>query len=219
MNTHDNHNESLFNKAKRVVKNQVIPGMRNSILQEMGAGAGAALGTLYGIKKKKLTPLKAIANHGLKGMAIGDTMGSVVIPNYQLTKLHRKEFGTNPSMKDYGKIFAVNTLPTAAAWGAILKNKKLRKINAEGLQGTYTMGKKFQSAVSSKDISKLKNIKGAASDTGKAALVNTVINKAVEAPTYAITPESLIAKKKKKMEMNKKASEIIDSKFNQYLWR
>lgn len=113
-------------KAKRIVTDNILPSMKAGMGQKALSAAGAGIGTAIGIKKGK-SFADAAKTGGLAGLALGDTVGSVVVPQGRFIKMHKKEFGTMPSAKDMGKLFAVNTLPTAAFWGGVMSLKKPRQ--------------------------------------------------------------------------------------------
>lgn len=113
-------------KAKGIVENNVIPSLRDGFAQNALSVAGAGLGTAIQMKRGK-SFADAAKTGGLYGMAAGDTIGSVVFPQSRLIKMHKDKYGKMPTAKEMGKLFAVNTVPTAALWGGVLSLKKPKK--------------------------------------------------------------------------------------------
>lgn len=242
-----NEKESFADKGKNIVKNNLIPGFKAGLKQKAVAFAGGGLGTALAMKRGKNLN-NAIRSGGLLGMAAGDTIGSVAVPQHALYKKHKKEFGTAPDAKSVGKVFAANTLPTAASWGAILGSKKGRKlfgdgfaIPAENMRKGFSAGKKeFNSLrqrartgdlpeseiktgvknVFKKGLAASRENKGGGKAAAKMWLADKAMDKLVEAPTYVVTPDSIIAKKKKERdgqmagENLKTAMELVDYEFN-----
>lgn len=123
--------DKIISGAKRIGRG-FVDGKANSFGQEATAFLGAAAGTALA-KRKGMTLGNAAAKGGLAGMALADLGASAIIPSMQLKKRHKAEFGENPDAKDYAKVLAVNTLPTAALWGTMLGNKKIRGKVQNGL--------------------------------------------------------------------------------------
>lgn len=113
-------------KAKKLVTDNLIPSFRDGFAQNALSVAGAGLGTAVQMKRGKSFS-DAAKTGGLYGMAAGDIAGSVVFPQGRLIQMHKKKYGTMPSAKEMGKLFAVNTIPTAALWGGVLGLKKPKK--------------------------------------------------------------------------------------------
>ena len=222
-------------KAKRIVTDNLIPSAKASMGQKALAGIGAGLGTAVQMKRGKSFG-DAAKTGGLAGMAIGDTLGSVAIPQGRFIAMHKKEFGTMPSAKDMGKLFAVNTVPTAATWGAIMSLKKPRKFyqnnTKEMVEGLVNKGKGAKDALkfsASPEAAKMGNAeflrefknkakgpqtnKNLGKTVAKAMVVDNIVDQVVDFPTKFVTPESLIRQKKEREKMNKTAFDVVNESF------
>lgn len=84
---------------------------------------GALVGTAIALKSGK--PLaQAIGDGGIAGTAIGDLVGSTVLPVKDLYSKHKEEFGASPDAKSVAKVLVANALPSAALWGSLYGFKK-----------------------------------------------------------------------------------------------
>lgn len=107
---------------------------KHKVSKNVLRGGGALAGTALALKSGK--PLsKAIADGGIAGTAIGDMIGSTVLPARDLYKKHKDEFGTTPDTKSMVKVIGANALPTAALWGSIygIKNGAMKKNIAKNM--------------------------------------------------------------------------------------
>lgn len=101
---------------------------KNSKTKKILRSGGALAGTALALKGGKSLP-KAIADGGIAGTAIGDMVGSTVLPAMDLYKEHKKEFGTAPDIKSMAKVVGANAIPSAALWGSVygLKHGAIKK--------------------------------------------------------------------------------------------
>lgn len=226
---------TIKGKAKQIVTDNLIPSVKSQIGQRALAGVGAGVGTAIQMKKGK-SFADAAKTGGLTGMAIGDTVGSIVVPQSRFVSMHKKEFGTMPSAKDVGKLFMANTVPTAASWGAIMSLKKPRKFYqdsikemTEGLANKSKGAKdalKFSASAEAMQMNNADFLKeftnkarGPQADNNlmktvaKAAVVDKIVDHAVDLPAKFVTPESLINSKKERREMNKTAFDVVNESF------
>lgn len=223
-------------KSKQVIKDNLVPSAKIKAGRKALAGIGAGVGTAIQMKRGK-SFVDAAKTGGLAGTAIGDVVGSAVIPQGKLIAMHKKEFGTMPSTKDMGKLFVTNTVPTAASWGAIMSLKKPKKFyqnNVAGIaEGLAGKGKKFKDVISyanSPEAAKMNNsdfvkelrakLKSSKSDNSqlaktmiKAMVADKVIDNVADLPSKFVTPESLINNGKERRKMNKTAFDVVNESF------
>lgn len=227
--------KSRREKAKRIVTDNIIPSAKASLGQKAFAGAGALTGTAIQMKRGKSFS-DAAKTGGLVGMAAGDTLGSIAIPQGRFIKMYKDQFGTMPSAKEMGKLFAVNTVPTAAMWGGILSLKKPRNFyqntTEQMVKGLANKGKGVKSALKYSASKEARNVghseylkefgnklKGPKTNSNlgktmaKAFVVDKIVDEAVDLPTKFVTPESLIRQKREKENMNKNAFDIVEMTF------
>ena len=99
-----------FNENHKLVKGRLRRG-------------GALVGTAIALQGGK--PLaQAIGDGGIAGTAIGDLVGSTVLPVKDLYSKHKEEFGASPDAKSVAKVLVANALPSAALWGSLYGFKK-----------------------------------------------------------------------------------------------
>lgn len=108
--------KNLREKQKEFNKNHKLA---KGLLRSGGALAGTAMALKGG------RPLaQAIGDGGIAGTAIGDLVGSTVLPVKDLYSKHKEEFGTSPDAKSVAKVLGANALPSAALWGSLYGFKK-----------------------------------------------------------------------------------------------
>lgn len=224
------------NKSKKIIKDNLIPSAKIRVGRKALAGVGAGVGTAIQMKKGK-SLADAAKTGGLVGTAIGDVVGSAVIPQSKLIAMHKKEFGTMPSTKDMGKLFVANTVPTAASWGTIMSLKKPRKFYQNNIasitQDFASRGKKYKDGIAyanSREAARMNNsdflkefrsrTKNSKSDNGKLAktmikaiATDKAVDSVVNLPSKFVTPESLINNEKERRKMNKTAFDVVNESF------
>ena len=207
-----------FNEKKKDFNKQ--NKMSKRLLRTGGALTGIAIATKQG---KPI--IQAIANGGLAGTAIGDIVGSTVLPAKDMYKKHIEEFGTAPDVKSMAKVVGANAIPTAAMWGGIygvkkgaMKNKLSKNISdgitnsADGFKELKQVFNKYSEnpdlikKVGQKELEKeikdkmTKMVMNGAMVPFALTPVNAARNHLLSIPGMNVTPDSIIKKKKQEIE-------------------
>jgi hypothetical protein len=231
------HNEFDKNKAiataKDILHDRALSAAKDEVISDSLTYGVTGAGMLYGLKKElagkrwsglsssqKSKILKNTAlNRALPVFAVTGILADAAVPVYRLHKLHRKEFGTEPEVKDYAKLVAVKGLPSAAYYGALYKNRaKL----ADGIGDMIKSAPKLISK-STKFPERKKAFKTIAAGAAAGGAVS-LLDEATGVTQLMTTPETIIKAKKRNqnskgvknnMEMElKQAFEVIDSAFD-----
>ena len=207
-------------KIKDLINKQKEFNNNHKLTKALLRSGGALTGTALAIRGGK--PLeKAIGDGGIAGTAVGDLIGSSVLPVKDLYSKHKKEFGTSPDAKSVVKVLGANALPSAALWGGIygIKHgaikKNLSKKMSDGVNNAIN-GKKELAEIFNKYNGKPELIKEVGEDVLQAELKDkfkkiieggatipmtmmtpSIVRKnVVSIPGALITPDSVIKKKK-----------------------
>lgn len=196
-----------FNKNHKLAK---------GLLRSGGALAGTAMALKSG---KSLA--QAVGDGGIAGTAIGDLVGSTVLPIKDLYSKHKEEFGTSPDAKSVAKVLGANALPSAALWGSLyglqkgaLKNNIANSMSAgvnKSISGAKELAQTFSkyngnpeliASVGKNVVEKQINDNFAKMLEGgmavpMAMMTPNIIRKSINSiPGALVTPESIVQKKK-----------------------
>ncbi|MDF2841700.1 MAG: hypothetical protein K0R00_126 [Herbinix sp.] len=215
--------DQFINTAKDVVKDRVLSTTKDSFIISPVVKGSTALALGYGLKKglsgqswkamdslqKNRTLRKAVLNYALPVYALSGVASDIVVPNVRMQKLHNKELGSNPSVKDYAKLSAVKGIPSALYFGMMLKNKgKL----ADSMVDIVKNVPKVIGKTSWGDKKKAVKVIGGGLAAGGALKAVGDVGDFVQ---LTQTPETIIKSKKNKISNTdfKQATEIVDEVF------
>lgn len=220
----------IKNGVKTINTKRKESNRKNSKTKTMLRGGGALAGTMLSLNKGKSLQ-QAIVDGGIAGTAIGDMVGTTVLPTRDLYKQHKEEFGTRPDVKSVAKVVGANAIPSAALWGSVygLKNGAIKKGISNNISSAIDGAsqnkdellktiRKYQgkpeliNSVGMDNVKKKisKNVNGILNNSSSIPFamlpISVARNSLTSIPGSLVTPESVIEKKKQEIEnksMNK----------------
>lgn len=219
-----NKKQKAMNVAKDILHDRALSAAKDEAISNAITYGAAGTGLAYGIKKelgkqqwKNLSALqkknvlgKSVLSKGLPALALAGVATDTIVPAIRLRNMHKKELGTNPTVKDYAKLMAVKGLPSAAYYGLMYKNRgKLADGMTDAIKNIPKLVRK-----STGMAEKRKAVKAISAGVATGGALHAM-DEAVGLAQMIHTPETIVKAKKKgekKMEL-KTAFEIVDDVF------
>lgn len=221
------HRDKVIGTIKEQAKDRGLSAAKDEFISNALTNTAVGLNTLIGIRKglkgrswkglnsaqKSSLLKKSVLKRGIPTMAVAGITTDTMVPAVRLRNMHKKELGTEPTASDYAKLMATKGLPSAAYYGAMLKNKK--KLVDGTTKAIQNIPKLVAGGVSGKD--RKKAFKAVAAGVGAGGALG-ILDDVAGTAQLIHTPETIIKAKKKalkgdgRMEL-KEAFEIIDCMF------